>query len=196
MDRDRFIWPTVYAGLLACLSTFNAFAADLRFIEVEREDDVYSLRSVAWFDTDAKSLYELLIDYDQFPRFTSAIVEARNLADDDSGRPGFYTRMEGCVLLWCQNFVRMGYLQLEPMVEIVAVTDPDRSNFKLATERWQLRPEKGGTLLIYEFDMVPDFWVPPVVGPYFIKRELKSGGANALQRIEALALGREPAPTD
>lgn len=196
MDRDRFIWPIVYAGLLACLSAFSAFAADLRFIEVEREDDVYSLRSVAWFDTDAKSLYELLIDYDQFPRFTSAIVEARNLAADDSGRPGFYTRMEGCVLFWCQNFVRTGYLQLEPMVEIVAVTDPEQSNFKLATERWQLRPEKGGTLLIYEFDMEPDFWVPPVVGPYFIKRELKSGGENALQRIEALALGRDPAPTD
>jgi hypothetical protein len=186
----------VYAGLLVCLSAFSAFAADLRFIEVEREDDVYSLRSVAWFDTDTRSLYELLIDYDQFSKFTSAIVEARNLAADDSGRPGFYTRMEGCVLFWCQNLVRKGYLQLDPMVEIVAVTDPERSNFKLATERWQFRPENGGTLLIYEFDMQPDFWVPPVVGPYYIKRALRSGGARAVQRMEALALGRDPTLKD
>jgi hypothetical protein len=174
----------------------SAFAADLRYIEVDREDNVYSLRSVAWFDTDAQSLYNVLIDYDQFPKFTSAIVEAKNLEADDSGRPGFYTRMEGCVLFWCQSLERTGYLRLEPTVEIFAVTDPERSNFKLATERWQLRPEKGGTLLIYEFDMEPDFWVPPVVGPFYIKRALRSGGANALQRIEALALGREPAPTD
>jgi hypothetical protein len=196
LDGDRFIWPTVYAGLLVCLSAFSAFAADLRFIEVEREDDVYSLRSVAWFDTDARSLYELLIDYDQFSKFTSAIVEAGNLEADDNGRPGFYTRMEGCVLFWCQNLIRKGYLQLDPMVEIIAVTDPERSNFKLATERWQFRPENGGTLLIYEFDMEPDFWVPPVVGPYYIKRALRSGGARAVQRMEALALGQDPALKD
>ena len=79
---------------------------------------------------------------------------------------------------------------------VVAVTDPERSNFKLATERWQLRPEKGGTLLIYEFDMEPDFWVPPVIGPFYIKRALMSGGSRAVERIEALATGREPAPTD
>lgn len=196
MDRDRFIWPAALAGLLACLSSLSVYAADLRFIEVERDDDVYSLRSVTWFDTDARSLFELLIDYDQFPKFTSAIVEARNLETDAAGRPGFYTRMEGCVLFWCQNFVRMGHLRLDPMVEIVAITDPERSNFKLATERWQLRPEEGGTLMIYEFDMEPDFWVPPIVGPYYIKRALKSGGARAAQRIEALALGGDSASKD
>jgi len=173
----------------------SASAADLRFIEVNREDGRYLLRSVAWFEADARSLYDVLTDYDLFPKFTSAIVEARNLQPDDEGRPEFYTRMEGCVLFWCQSFVRMGYLRLDPLNEIVAVTDPERSNFKLATERWQLRPEAGGTLLIYEFDMEPDFWVPPVIGPFYIKRELKSGGARALQRIEALALGDEPTPT-
>ena len=166
------------------------------FIEVEREENHYALRSVTWFEADARSLYDVLTNYDLFPRFTSAIAEAKNMGPDENGRPEFYTRMEGCVLFWCQSLVRMGYLKLDPLNEIVAVTDPERSNFKLATERWQLRPENGGTLLIYEFDMEPDFWVPPVVGPFYIKRALRSGGSRAVQRIEALALGEEPAPTD
>ena len=42
--------------------------------------------------------------------------------------------------------------------------------------------------------MIPDFWVPPVLGPFYIKRALKSGGANAVNRIEAIALGKEPLP--
>jgi hypothetical protein len=196
LKRDRLIRPGILAGLLVSFCAGVSSAADLRFIEVEQEEDVYSLRSVAWFDTDAPSLYNVLINYDLFPKFTSAIVEARNLEADESGLPGFYTRMEGCVLFWCQSLERTGYLRLEPMIEIVAVTDPTRSNFKLATERWQLRPEKNGTLLIYEFDMEPDFWVPPVVGPFYIKRALKDGGSRAVNRIEALALGKEPAPTD
>ena len=196
MNRDRTIWPTILAGMLACLGAASVLAADLRFIEVDREKDRYSLRSVTWFEAAPESLYGVLTDYNLFPKFTSAIVEARNMGPDEEGRPEFYTRMEGCVMFWCQSFVRMGHLRLDPLNEIVAITDPERSNFKLATERWQLRPEQGGTLLIYEFDMEPDFWVPPVVGPFYIKRALRSGGERAAERIEALALGEAPIPTD
>jgi len=196
LNRDRTIWPTILAGMLACLGAASVLAADLRFIEVDREKDRYSLRSVTWFEAAPESLYGVLTDYNLFPKFTSAIVEARNMGPDEEGRPEFYTRMEGCVMFWCQSFVRMGHLRLDPLNEIVAITDPERSNFKLATERWQLRPEQGGTLLIYEFDMEPDFWVPPVVGPFYIKRALRSGGERAAERIEALALGEAPIPTD
>jgi hypothetical protein len=53
-------------------------------------------------------------------------------------------------------------------------------------------PEGEGTLMIYEFEMVPDFWVPPVIGPFYIMRALRSGGERAIDRIEALARGKEP----
>lgn len=96
--------------------------------------------------------------------------------------------MEGCVLIWCESFVRIGYLRLEPLHRIEAITDPDRSDFLFSRERWELKEVDGGTLLTYEFEMVPDFWVPPVVGPYFIKRALKSGGAKAADRIERIAI--------
>jgi hypothetical protein len=100
--------------------------------------------------------------------------------------------MEGCVLLWCKSFVRIGHLTLQPTSEIVANAHPDKSDFKRSRERWQLIPEGDGTLLVYEFEMVPDFWVPPIIGPFYMKRALKSGGEKAVDRIEALALGREP----
>ena len=46
--------------------------------------------------------------------------------------------------------------------------------------------------MIYNFEMDLGFWVPPVIGPYYIKRTLKRGGEDAIQRIEALAQGRDP----
>ena len=158
---------------------------------VDREDGLYSMRSEVYFDVEREYLYRVLTDFDLFEKFTSAIVESNNVAADDEGRPQFYARMEGCVLVWCRSFVRNGYLELNPTTEIVAISDPERSDFDISRERWQLIPEGEGTLMIYEFQMEPAFWVPPLVGPFYIKRALLSGGVNAVNRIEALAVGKK-----
>lgn len=189
--RIKTCVTAVIASLLIFLAP-GSLAADLQFIEIERDGDRYSARSIIWFDTKPGDLYAVLTDYEMFQRFTSAIAESKNLDPDDEGRPEYFTRMEGCVLVWCRSFVRIGYLELDQDREIVAITDPERSDFKAANERWQLREEDGGTLLMYEFEMIPDFWVPPVIGPYYIKRALRSGGEKAAERIEALARGEEP----
>jgi len=189
--KKLFRAATVTVCLL--LSAFSQ-AAELRDVAVEREDDRYQLNSTTWFDVSPQELYDVLTNYELFSKFTSAIVESRNVDADDEGRPQFYARMEGCVLVWCKSFVRHGHLLLDPLTEIVAISDPERSDFKLSREEWQLVPEGEGTLMIYQFEMIPDFWVPPIIGPYYIKRALRSGGNTAVNRIEALAKGEEPIP--
>jgi len=166
-------------------------AAEFRDIMVEREDGLYSMRSEVYFDVEREYLYRVLTDFDLFKKFTGAIVESNNVEPDEHGRPRFYARMEGCVLIWCKSFVRNGYLKLEPTTEIIAISDPERSDFEISRERWQLIPEGEGTIMIYEFQMVPAFWVPPLVGPFYIKRALRSGGVDAVDRIEALAIGKK-----
>ena len=168
--------------------------ADLRTVEVEREESRYSLKSEAYFAARREDLYRVLTNYDLFEQFSSAYVETRNVGKDEQGRPRFFARMQGCVLLFCKEFVRHGYLELTPNSEIVAITDPEGSDFNYSRERWQLKSEGEGTLLIYDFEMEPGFWVPPIIGPYVIQRSLRSDGTDAIDRIEALALGRTPKP--
>lgn len=191
-----YLTRILLGSTLLLLFSVGAATADLRQVTIERHDNRYSLVSQTWFDTSAEELFRVLIDYDLFTKMSSAFVESRNVAPDEQGRPQFYTRMEGCVLWWCKSLQREGYLLLRPNDEIVAIVDPDHSDFNYSYERWQLREEGDGTLLIYEFEMEPGFWVPPVIGPFLIKRELRVGGAEAVDRIEALAQGREPEPVD
>ena len=172
----------------------NVIPADLRTVEVDREENRYSLRSEAYFAASREDLYRVLTNYDLFEQFSSAYVETRNIDEDERGRPRFFTRMQGCVLLFCRSFVRHGYLLLTPDTEIVAITEPEGSDFTYSRERWQLQAEGEGTRLIYDFEMEPGFWVPPVIGPYVIQRSLRSDGTDAVDRIEALALGRTPKP--
>jgi hypothetical protein len=64
---------------------------------------------------------------------------------------------------------------------------PEQSDFKRSSSEWVLEPEAGGTRMTYSLTMEPDFWVPPVIGPWYLKRTLQRGGGNAINRIERLA---------
>jgi hypothetical protein len=169
-----------------------AQAADLLEVSVERDKARYKLQSETHFDATAEELYRVLIDYDLYTKFSSAFVEARNIEAGTNGNPRYFTRMQGCMLLFCKSFVRVGELILSPNTEIIATADPEESDFHYSREHWILVPDGDGTLLIYNFEMEPSFWVPPVIGPYIMKRVLRKGGTDAVDRIEALAQGKEP----
>lgn len=181
------------AGVLP-LAAASVSAADLRAISVVYENDRYHLRSEVWFAADSEDLYRVLTDFDDYERISSAFVEAYDVPPDEEGRPRFYTRMEGCLLFFCRSVERYGHLLLEPLKEIVAVTDPGESDFRYCRESWRFEEDGEGTVLHYDFEMEPDFWVPPVIGPWIIKRTLEVDGRDAIGRIEAIALGLTPKP--
>lgn len=180
----------VVAFLLLYIAAANA--AELREIFVEKVGDRYHLSSTTYFEASQSQLYKALTDFEKYPLFSSAFVEGENREPDEKGRPGFYTKMEGCALLFCKTYIRAGYLELQAEFDIIAITDPEQSNFAYGLERWQLIPEGEGTIMIYDFEMEPGFWVPPLIGPYVIKRALKASGGNAVGRIEAVALAYYP----
>ncbi|HSD68685.1 MAG TPA: SRPBCC family protein [Woeseiaceae bacterium] len=167
-------------------------SADLREVTVEKEEKRYRLTSETRFDASVTDLYRVLTDYSLFTEFSSVFVESRNLRAAENGKPRYYTRMEGCMLLFCKSFVRVGELTLTPHREIVALADPEESDFNYSRERWQLEADGDGAILKYEFELEPSFWVPPVIGPYVMKRVLRAGGSDAVDRIEALAQGKKP----
>lgn len=188
MPRLKNKFLTVLFGTAVFLQASALQSAELLDVKVEKDEERYTLYSETVFAVGPQALYELLIDYEKFDKFTSAIVEAKNVEADEEGRPGFYARMEGCALLFCKSFIRHGYLILTPISEIVAMADPEKSDFKYSRERWQIIANGKGTLLIYDFEMEPAFWIPPVIGPFFIQRALKNGAIRAVNRIERLAL--------
>lgn len=184
---SRFVVTTA----LLCIAV-SASSSELRSVTVDLEDGRYILVSEAWLDVSPDALYRVLINYELFVKFSSSFVESRNLAPTASGDPRFFTHMEACVLWFCKSFKRNGRLILEPPFDIESIADPETSDFDYSHETWHLSADGDGTLMLYTFDMDPSFWVPPIVGPYFMKRALHKSGGDAINRIEAVAQGREP----
>lgn len=192
MGTFRKICLAALPALVFASASDTADTAVLEMVTVERADGRYHLHSETVLDVAPDDLYAVLVDYDLFTKFSSAFAESRNVEPDDEGRPRFYTRMQGCVLLFCVTFERHGHLELEPKSHITAIVDPETSDFRYSVETWELIARDEGTMLVYNFEMEPDFWVPPIIGPFYIRRALRSGAVDAVDRIEALAQGREP----
>jgi hypothetical protein len=162
-------------------------AATLRSVTVDRVDGTYMMRSEVWFDVSIDKIYGLFLDWDQSTKFSSVVVESRNVEPDESGRPRYYSRNRACIWFFCKSFERHGFVTFEPLNYIEATVDPDKSDFYISDERWEFREEEGGTVVVYDLAMKPKFFIPPVIGPALMKRKLKSGGTAAIDRIEAIA---------
>lgn len=162
-------------------------AAELRDVNVDLIDGHYLMHSEVRFDTSVEQLYNVLLDYDLGTRFSSVITESQNVEPDEQGRPQFFTRHKACLLFFCMNFERYGYVDAVPFETISATANPEISDFHVSREDWQFIQDGEGTILIYDVDLKPKFWVPPVIGPFILKRKLKKDGGRAIGRIEALA---------
>ena len=171
---------------VAALAT-TANAAEMLSIEVDYDKGVYTMTSAVWFDATVDQVYEVFESWDNSTKFSSAIVESRDVEPDAQGRPQFYVRNKGCVLFFCTSFIRQGYVESEKPKVIFAFVDPATSDFHLSNESWKFVEQDGGTVVTYDMQMQPKFWIPPGIGPYLIQRKLRNNGDTAIDRIEIIA---------
>jgi hypothetical protein len=171
-------------------STTVLWAATIDTLDVARKKGRYSLVADAHLDATPESIYAVLTDYDdnRFGRISSVYKESRYLDPGEDGTPIVYTRMEGCLLSYCMTLKRTERLETVEPHYIKSYAIPEQSDFKYSTSEWHLDADGvGGTNMSYKLEMEPDFHVPPIIGPWYLKRTLSKGGIRAVMRIERLA---------
>lgn len=165
----------------------TASAAELRTLHVQRDSGHIIVGSETFIDAPPAAVFEILADYEGFQRISDVFDETRFLERDDEGNGLVYSRVSGCVLLFCRTIERVEELTVEPGRRITAVAVPDSSDVEYSTAHWVLKEEAGGTRIDYRLDFKPDFWVPPVLGPMIIRAKLRSRATAAADRVEELA---------
>ena len=185
-------------AIAALAASVAAVAATIDGLDVKRQRGRYSLEAEARLAATPESIYAVLTDFDdnRYSRISRAYKESRYLDPAADGTPLVYTRMEGCALWHCMSLERTERLETEAPYWIKSTTLPEGSNFKHSTSEWVLERDGENTKMTYKLEMEPDFFVPPVVGPWYLKRTLTQGGQRAVVRIERLARQLDGRPVE
>ncbi len=172
---------------LLAFCAFSASAVDIHKLDVRKEGGVFTIDLVGYIDAPMDQVYDVLVDYNNLGRLTSAVVETRILEPAEDGTPLVYTLIKKCVFLFCGKIEKVERLELEPLHHITAIAIPERSNVVHGLSEWHLSEQNCGTLIKYRQELDPAFWVPPVFGSMMIKKMMREGGRRVILRVEYYA---------
>ncbi|MBI5782620.1 MAG: SRPBCC family protein [Gammaproteobacteria bacterium] len=165
----------------------SAAAATIELLETTHDNGRYTVSFEVVLDAARDNVWRIMTDYEHLPRVSKIIVESRVLKQEDANRHRVGVTLEACVLIFCKTVKRTVDIEARPPEEIIVTDDPAFSNFSYAVERWRVAAEGSRTRLNYTAELVPNFFIPPLIGPvvvkYFLRREIR---ITALE-VEALA---------
>jgi hypothetical protein len=182
------------AGILLVLLASKTIAAEVNWIEVQRDGGRVDVQSEIVINAPLSEVYAALLNYDQFAQRGDTFAESRYVEPAADGAPRIYTRTEGCIWFFCKTIERYARLEVDPQRKILAIAEPERSDAALSIESWTLTAAGDATVIEYRHEIDTGFWVPPLLGALIINRSVEKGTRKAADRIEDMAIARR-APT-
>lgn len=170
------------AGLLA--SAQFAYGLEVIDIVVDVDDGRYRVVGKSRVEASPEFVYTALIDYDNFHKLAGGIAETKYLPVDENGDRLAYTRFESCVLFFCKKVEKIERIDGRPSESIDVEAIPERSDFIFNESRWLIEQAGDATLLTYESEFEPDFWIPPLIGAWAVRRKLEWTAELIGMRIE------------
>jgi len=168
-----------------------AFAAEIVSLEVVEAGGEYRAEIEAYLAAPLAAVWSQLGNYARFDRISPSIVDSAVVATLDKNSSRVRTRAEACILTFCKTLRQAQTVQRWPNYLMTASIDPAESDFELGHALWRLEPADGRTRLRFKAMMRPAFWVPPLIGPWWIKRGLGEEMEQSVRNLERLS--QEPA---
>ncbi|MFQ6022528.1 MAG: SRPBCC family protein [Acidiferrobacterales bacterium] len=173
---------------ITLFATTPAAAVTIHKLEITRSQDSYLVTFDVLVAADPAKARELLSDYRQWPRLSKTLKESRLLKTFADERQRVRLRFRTCVLIFCKTIHQVKDVENRPNSDIVTVMVPEDSDFASGWERWQILAEGEKTRVRYHAEIVPGFGVPPLIGPWILKRKLRRTLIRTAKTLEILAI--------
>ncbi len=153
------LWPSVAA------------AGTIVASGVQHAGDRYTLFVTAHIEAPPRTVWRTITDYPRLAAINPAF-ETSEVLRQDAKSARVRTRIRVCILVFCKSVVQVQDLHYPQPLDIEATMVPGAGDFRAGMATWALSPAGSGTRLQFREWFVPDFWVPPLIGPWLIRRKL------------------------
>ena len=165
-------------------------AGEILDSEVTHDGDVYRLSINARVDAPLAVVYAAVTDFTNLSAINPSIEESQLLVSEDARSQRVRTVIRVCILVFCKRVEQVQDVTLINSRMLVATMVPGAGDFRSGLARWRFTPDGDGTVLHFTEVFEPDFWVPPVIGPWLIEKKLVSEMAETAMHIELTVAGR------
>ena len=177
----------VTASLLlfvSCLSPCQA--GQLLGANAHVDDDHYLLHLDMRVKGKSTAIYAVLTDFNHLHLVNNNILSSKLLKSQ--GRVHHVrVESEGCLWIFCRHISQVDKVTELANGYILSETIAAQSDLKYGRTLWHVIDEGDTTRITYDADFVPDFWVPPIFGPIFLKSTMLEEGQQTINGIETLA---------
>ncbi|HEX8740319.1 MAG TPA: SRPBCC family protein [Casimicrobiaceae bacterium] len=163
----------IYVGLLALVSVlpFAAAAAESPQssdvdVTVRRDGEAIIIDVDLRVDASPQQAWEVLTDYNHMAAFVSSLTMSRVVTRSD-GKLEVAQISQYALGPFHFKFDNVREVELVPPLEIRSLMI--RGDMKASTFTTRLLPEGGGTRILNHGRMIPDRWIPPLIGTDMIK---------------------------
>ncbi len=139
---------------------------------------------------DSQVVFDILTDYERLAEVSDIVLDSAKVTKkrslkDSPIRVRINTRT--CVLIFCFKARIVEDVELTGDMSIKADIVPELSDFKTGEIIIQVQDySEGMTHVKFESRFIPDFWVPPVIGPMIVKRKAIQTTTNIIFQVEKL----------
>ncbi|ROO29765.1 hypothetical protein SAOR_02940 [Salinisphaera orenii MK-B5] len=150
-------------------------------MDVTRDAGRYAVDAVIMLNVPPGIAFRAATDYERLPEFNPSIERSERLGDDR-----LRSDVRLCVAFFCRTIEQvMTYRERAP-TRIDMQVVPDAGDLETGHAAWRFEAAEAGTWMAFRAEIEPAFWVPPVIGPYLISRELRAQARTTAEAIERL----------
>jgi len=166
---------------------FRVDAGEVIESRIDTQGDHYLLHIDMRIHAESQRVYRLLTDYAYLHQLSRTITESKLLYHQPP-RARVRIVTEGCIGVFCRKVV-----QVQDVIEhgrgyIIVRVLPELSDIRYSQNLWHIRAgQVGYTRVTYSSDMVPDFWIPPLIGTALFKQQLLQETQQMIEGLEHLA---------
>ena len=173
-------------------------AAHVQQANVDYDHGIYRLQLDATVDLPIEQAWRSLLDYQRIPLMNKTVNALRQLPASPDGNTRLELSSKVCVPIYCAKVrqTQTMYIGVEqaqgdkPAARaLLALIDPAQSDFHAGHLRWRLESLSAeSSRLYFSAELEPSVWLPPLVGPWMVKKrlvELALDAANGLERVAA-----------